>query len=311
MEPQPSSSGYATTSPLNAVVLCPMCGSMVSQAIIYIHIPVCYRAWATANGGVPLCTCNDCGGTRTHSSGGPYGGQLGASPRAGGPSTPLSAKQQALGLGGWTQLPLLQGPNGSGVASPGGGASSSSTPTRGGVSDLHVYTGRCCVLCNTKRSPANCPLPRVHIGRDKTLLLCKKGHIQSEEDQARLVALIDEFYASLAEHGEKKPSTGLEGSEEEEEEEEAVGDGALYECAGYRTVNGALVKCGKTINDLLWIENREGQKLCFCGARHLLRYLVYHYGKKVVTKQTATATTSTSTSTATTAPDRKRPREGE
>ncbi len=45
---------------------CFACNSDVPLAIAVPHIPKCYRDWSLAHGLRPYCTCDGCGGVRTH-----------------------------------------------------------------------------------------------------------------------------------------------------------------------------------------------------------------------------------------------------
>lgn len=54
------------------------------------------------------------------------------------------------------------------------------------------WFGKACLLCGTKRSPSNCVVPIIFIGKHSRVLLCRKQHFNDKTtDAPQLISLLD------------------------------------------------------------------------------------------------------------------------
>ena len=76
------------------------------------------------------------------------------------------------------------------------------TPTKTTNISLDQMCGKHCIVCSTYRSPSSVPLPMIHIGKFRTLMICKKQHLTNREETVIIQQAIDQETAFIRGNGD-------------------------------------------------------------------------------------------------------------
>lgn len=200
--------------------------------------------------------------------------------------------------------------------------------------------GKHCLLPHANyKSPSQQPFPLIHVGTNRQLMICAKGHLGVNEDVKAILKIVTEEVRIVRLNGDGPVNLLVDGTKMHFEhctltlfigsQEEDISD-QIYECHGYKAFNPEVTKCEELCSDLLWCDGVNNTKYYFCSPNHLLRYYLKVYGAsgKPVTKPTPsqpaatktkptksktapTPTTTTTTTTTTTKKGRAKKKEDE
>jgi hypothetical protein len=82
------------------------------------------------------------------------------------------------------------------------------------VASTRALEGKSCVVCGKTKSPSQCKIPIIQIGKFRKLKICKKQHLREEE--ANLITkIIQQELDIISSNGDTKRSVLIDGSEEE------------------------------------------------------------------------------------------------
>lgn len=248
-----------------------MCDGNIEFFAFVAHIPQCYRRMCLQHGMLPLCTCNTCQGMKTHDGDCFENDQQTPTKRPRptiSPSSSMNARRStSTTMGNRISLDL-------------------DVPSAVISIATSRLVGKACIICGSKRSQSNLPLPVVNIGKYRRIIICKKLHLTTESESSEITTAIDQELHNLQSHGDTKANILITGSQEEKEDEDGNSDGEASTtetfCCGYKNLEQPL-KCNESTHQYLWITDNKGVKLYFCKASHLLRYMIQHHcaqGKK-------------------------------
>jgi len=249
---------------------CPLCETLQPLRSQIIHIPICYRELCQKLGAQPMCTCDDCGGRRTH----PYSGSPDrppvqtAVPRFVAQVTPnensLPGKRRRIsGASSTVNLPKdsLTSSQSAGQAVP----ASLLTPRQ--------LTGKDCAICGNSKRPKN-GLPLIGIGQYRTLMLCVKSHLGEYETQAQVENLLDSELQRIEKYGDSKSNVIQVGSDDED----VIQPPTNVTCEGLLSLEDKTV-CVTSCPGYLWIKKDASSRAYFCKGSHLIRYMMNYHMK--------------------------------
>jgi hypothetical protein len=217
-------------------------------------------------GALPLCTCNSCGGTKTHE--GDHLGEVlnGESP----------AKTTTTAMKG-VKRPLVGRDNRAPSKWVKEEVKKERVEKEGDLETLSMkkLTATECVLCPKHVNPKSVPVPLIHIGKYRTFEVHKKQHLTDSNDLARLHDFITRELEHVRQSGDQPPVISLEESSQEKEGELLACDEI---CSGFTQLNPDR-RCIDSTDAMLWIERGE-RKLFFCKATHLTRFLAKERQRK-------------------------------
>jgi hypothetical protein len=141
----------------------------------------------------------------------------------------------------------------------------------------NALDGKFCFCGIRSRNEKNTGLPTIHLGKYRTLKLCKKQHLTNPEECNKVENFIDLELTKIHEKGDVSANVLECGSQEESPSELQ----ALKKCSGYLNLIEK-EKCDLFTDGFLYlqIEKDNETELYFCKASHLVRYLAVHYCKR-------------------------------
>lgn len=152
---------------------CSLCKQDVSHLLI--HIPRCYVAECKKNEIVPYCTCNTCGGTRSH-AGDSLQTSIVVKEEKMEDATPIvDSVKPAVKVATKRAREEVEEPL---------------TPNEKALT-LERATGKICALCDAKKAPSACLLPYIKVGKTAQFMICKKRHLCDDDIVLRLADMID------------------------------------------------------------------------------------------------------------------------
>jgi len=244
-----------------------MCHKDIPSVYLLSHIPKCYRAFCHEGGILPLCVCQTCRGETTHPGDRIQGG-----------ATPLEPQREKVRES--SKRPAEEAPPASLPSPP--KKPSTNTPARPTIDleDPRFIDGTCCLLCRKKKSQGSLNVPYIHIGRYRTVMLCKKAHLNSLTEQKELSRLLELLFTAAKEEVVEPLRTLEEGSQEETEKEKEDGnEGHVVVCEGFLDLQD-FARCSNHHDAFLYYLDEEEDPTTrhnFCRPTHLLRHLLkYH-----------------------------------
>ncbi len=125
--------------------------------------------------------------------------------------------------------------------------------------------GSQCCLCPQRKGSSQLPL--IRIGDFRTLKLCKKSHIHTDDQE--LIVVLNAQIAAAKNGNHDLFHLVTHGSQSDEDY-----NAKIHKCSGLRGKAQKKQVCGETCDSWLQIERRKTkERLFFCSPIHLIRWL--------------------------------------
>jgi hypothetical protein len=231
-----------------------LCGRKIPSFLIRSHLPACLHHLSILLNEVPLCTCLQCKGKRTHP-----GDKLSDKGRESEQQTEVNCNsnksKKKPGVRTWSQVE----------------EDAEEMPTLEDLTPAHIL-GRICIICGDSKAQAK-GLPYINLGQYRRFRLCGKTHVA--QSGVKIAKLVDLLANNIRTNGD----TALD--------HDVIVKGAPAKvfpspstepCKGYERLVPLVPCTKKNIDHVIWLQEKgETGKRFFCCGEHVIRYLTHHY----------------------------------